>query len=231
MVIAASTANSILVEHRPIVNSTVETLCTMLYTDCTFTANLSTKIMHVLLGLTTMAILVVLISQGVDYIMKLDLKERKIEHKISEMKNHVIVCGYGALGKTVCEMLDKHAENYVVIDLEQRIVAKLHDEAVPALEGDALDVKVLEKAGIKRAKRIVSALGNDSNNVFLTLTAKELNPEIKIATRAYSEEAIRKLHRAGADVIVMPEIIGGKELAREMLDLDGSHIKELISRK
>lgn len=230
LIIALSVLNAIWVEKREPGPALVETFCTMLYTDCSQTENLSTKLSHVFLGLTTMAVLVLLVSEGVDYAMKLDFKGRRIEKKIENFDSHMIICGFGALGKTVCESLDKHGQNYVVVDMDSKVVAKLKDQGTPVVEGDALDSKVLEKAGIKRAKRLVSALPTDSSNVFLTLTVKELNPFVTVATRAYSEEAIKKLHRAGADVIVMPEIVGGKELAREILDLDGSHGKELISR-
>ncbi len=230
LIISLSIVNAMIVEKRPPSDAVVETFCTMLYTDCSHTENISTKLSHVFLGLTTMAVLVLLISEGVDYAMGLDLKGRRIEKKIGRLEQHVIVCGYGALGKTVCESMEKHSENYVIVDMDPKVVARLKDQGVPVVEGDALDSKILEKAGIKRAKRLVSALPTDSSNVFLTLTAKEINPFVMVATRAYSEEAIKKLHRAGADVIVMPEIVGGKELAREILDLDGSHGKELISR-
>lgn len=230
LVIVLAVVNAVTVENKKPTEAAIETFCTLLYTDCGGTGNLSTKIMHVFLGLTTMVVLVLLISEGVDYAMKLDLKGRKLEGKISRFEGHTIICGYGALGKTVCEMFERHGENYVVVDLDPKVVAKLKESNIPAVEGDALDAKVLEKAGIKRAKQIISALGTDSSNVFLTLTLKELNPLATVATRAYTEEAIKKLHRAGAEVIVVPEIVGGKELARELLELETSHGRELISR-
>lgn len=230
LIIVLSVGNAIVVEKRAPAEAVAETFCTLLYTDCSATGNLSTKLAHVFLGLTTMTILVLLVSEGVDYAMKLDLKGRKMERTIGNLDRHVVVCGFGALGKTVCESLEKHGENYVIVDLDPKVVAHLKEQGVAVVEGDALDGKVLEKAGVKRAKRLVSALPTDSSNVFLTLTAKEINPIVMVATRAYTEEAIKKLHRAGADVIVMPEIVGGKELAREIMDLDGSHGKELISR-
>ncbi len=230
LIIALTVTNAIVVEKSAPADAVVETFCTLLYTDCSETGNLSTKLAHVFLGLTTMTILVLLISEGVDYAMKLDLKGRRIEKTIGNLNRHIIVCGYGALGKTVCEAFDRHSENYVIVDLDPKVVARLKEQGTPVVEGDALDAKILEKAGIKRAKRLISALPTDSSNVFLTLTAKEINPLIMVATRTYTEEAIKKLHRAGADVIVMPEIVGGKELAREILNLEGSHGKELISR-
>ncbi len=154
-----------------------------------------------------------------------------MKKKIGEMKDHIIVCGYGALGKTVAEALENESADYVVVDQDQRILNRLKEMDIPTVEGNALETKVLKEAGADKARLIVSALGTDADNVFLTLTAKEINPEITVATRAYTESAVAKLHRAGADIIVMPEIIGGLELAKEALNLEESHIQKLVSRR
>ncbi|MCL5011340.1 MAG: NAD-binding protein [Candidatus Marsarchaeota archaeon] len=146
------------------------------------------------------------------------------------MKDHYIIAGYGSLGKTVAEVFQNQGVSYVVIDLNPKIVEKLSVQGIKAIEGDALESEILRKAGIEKAKGFIASLGTDSNNVFMTLTAKELNPNITISTRAFTEGAINKLHRAGAELIVVPEIIGGLELARTLLNLEESHIENLISK-
>ena len=156
--------------------------------------------------------------------------KRKMESDIMKMKDHYIIAGYGALGKTVAEVFQNQSLDYVVIDLNAKVVEKLNMQGVKAIEGDALEPDILKKAGVAKAKGLIASLGTDSNNVFMTLTAKELNPNIIISTRAFTEGAINKLHRAGAELIVVPEIIGGLELARTLLNLEESHIQNLISK-
>ncbi len=228
LVQAIAVTDFVLLEKRPFLAALFESMCTALYVDCVSGA-LATKGVHVLLGLTTMAVLAVVITEGVDYLIKNTLEGRGMKKQINAMRNHIIVCGYGELGKTVCQTLANEKEKFVVIDINSKAVGKAVDAGFLVVEGDALETKTLHKAGITRARRIVSALNSDSSNVFLTLTAKELNPKIAVATRAYSEDAVAKLHRAGADVIVMPEIIGGLELAKEILDLEESHASKLVS--
>ncbi len=230
LVQAIAVADFVLLEKTPLVDAVLQSMCTALYVDCTSGA-LVTKGVHVLLGLTTMAVLAVVITEGVDYFIKNTLEGRGMKKQINAMRNHIIVCGYGELGKTVCQTLENEKEDYVVIDIDAKVVKKVTDAGLPVIEGDALEAKTLHKAGIMRARRVVSALNSDSSNVFLTLTAKELNSRVAVATRAYSEDAVAKLHRAGADVIVMPEIIGGLELAKEILDLEDTHAAKLISSK
>ena len=159
LIIVLTVMNAIIVEKRAPAEAVAETFCTLLYTDCTATENLSTKLAHVFLGLTTMTILVLLISEGVDYAMKLDLKGRKIERPIGSYERHIIVCGYGALGRTVTEAFEKHGENYVIVDLDPKVCARLKEMGTPVVEGDALDGKILEKAG---AKRVTLAAGRDN---------------------------------------------------------------------
>ncbi|PIT85623.1 hypothetical protein COU36_02185 [Candidatus Micrarchaeota archaeon CG10_big_fil_rev_8_21_14_0_10_59_7] len=229
LVYLASIANFMQVERKPLGDAFLETACTSLYVDCSGSATMSTKIIHVLLGLTTMAVLVFLVSEGVEYFVKLEFGGGRMARKIASMKNHMIICGYGTLGRTIGNVLEDKKVPYVVIDVDKRVCDSLTEQGVPCIEGDALDVSILHKAGVRNAKRIVAALNSDSANVFLTLTVRDLAPSAEIATRAYTEDAVSKLHRAGADVIVMPDVIGGMEMAREILNLKESFVQKLLS--
>jgi voltage-gated potassium channel len=232
VIYAIAVLDLVFVEGKSFEDALLESMCTSLYVDCSSSAALSTKIVHIMLGLTTIAVIVLLVSEGVDYLIKNALEgHRGMKKTIQGMRNHIIVCGYGELGKTLCETLLSEGKDFVVVDNNPKVVEKVVDAGIPALEGDALNPKVLDKAGLKRALRIVGALNSDSSNVFLTLTAKELNSRVAVATRAYSEDAVPKLHRAGADIIVMPEIIGGVELAKEILGIDRDHGKRLVSKR
>lgn len=221
----------VFVEGRDPQHAVFEIACTALYVDCSQATNISTKFIHVLLGLTTMAIIVLFISQGINIFMQMELGGDKMAKRIGSMKGHFVVCGYGGVGKTFCEVLRKQKKPFVVVEIDPRVTSRLKDEGIPFVEGDALDANILEKAGVTRAKWVVAALDSDSANVFLTLAANEANPYIKLAARAFSEKAIGKLHRAGADYIVVPDVVGGMELAREVLGLKESHLQKLVTKK
>jgi len=212
-------------------NALYAALCSISWAHCDPNYAWPAKIISLVLALCTWTVLAVLMEAGVESFMNLEFGGRRMKKKIGEMKNHIIVCGYGALGKTVAEALENEGADYVIIDMDQRVLNKLKEMDIATVDGNALETKVLKEAGAERARLVVSALGTDADNVFLTLTAKEINPEATVATRAFTESAVAKLHRAGAEIIVMPEIIGGLELAKEALNLEESHLQKLVSRK
>jgi len=215
-------------EHYTFFNSLYNTLCDLTFAHCDNNYGVLTKISSLTTIIGTWGALAFIAGQALEAFMQGGKK--RMESEIMKMKDHYIIAGYGALGKTVGEVFQNQGVSYVVIDLNPKIVEKLNAQGVKAIEGDALEQDVLKKAGVEKAKGIIASLGTDSNNVFLTLTAKELNPNITISTRAFTEGAINKLHRAGAELIVVPEIIGGLELARTLLNLEESHLENLISK-
>lgn len=137
------------------------------------------------------------------------------EREVKKLKDHVIICGYGRNGYRACEEIRKEGIPYVVVDPSPDIIKKRHGEQVEinVIEGDATHEDVLRHAGIERAKAIIAAVPRDSINVFITLTARELNPSIKIISRAVEPSAESKLYRAGATYVVMPDSIGGHYMA------------------
>jgi len=137
--------------------------------------------------------------------------------KIENMRNHIIVCGYGKVGEKVCEVLEQYKRDYVVVEDDPAIAKLLKDMEMSVIEGDATHSRVLKLAGVERAGALVATLKNDTSNVFIVLTARELNPNLIIATRAVSEEVVSKMHRAGAEIVVMPEVVGGLELGKEVV--------------
>lgn len=226
-----STAVFVAVEKYGVSDALYAVLCSISWAHCSAAYAWPTKLISLVMAFSTWTVLAVLMESGVESFMKIEFGGNRMRRRIDEMRQHVLVCGYGALGKTVAEALENEGVDYVVIDQDPRISARLKDAGVPCVEGSALDLKVLKEAGADKARLFIAALGTDADNVFLALTAKELNPGVMIATRAFTEGAVAKLHRAGADIIVMPEIIGGLELAREALNLEESHVQKLISRR
>lgn len=159
----------------------------------------------------------VLIWFVIDYLMKillnLELGGVKRMVKISGIKDHYIICGYGRVGSHVADRLEDLGEKMVVIERNEE---KSKECKNPCMPGDALEEDLLKKVGIQKAKGLFCCFGNPADNIFLTITAKHLNPHIKVGARADNERVASKLRHAGADIIVLPEAVGGFELADEM---------------
>lgn len=138
-----------------------------------------------------------------------------INNKIAKLDNHIILCGYGKYGREAAAHFDDHQLPYVVIDKNPDIIENIQKSEDPVLyiEGDATIDETLEKAGVERASAIISALPDDSENVFIVLTARQINPHIKIISRARDPRTNKKLLKAGANHVVMPDQIGGFYMA------------------
>lgn len=144
------------------------------------------------------------------------IKDYKINKKIMKSKGHVIVCGFGRNGRQAVKELLEHREKVVVIDRsEERIemVRELNENLLYVF-GDATHDEDLVKAGIKNAKALITAMPNDADNVYVVLTARELNPKLRIIARSTDVKADVRLKRAGADNVVMPDRIGGVRMAK-----------------
>ncbi|WP_038030534.1 potassium channel family protein [Thermonema rossianum] len=139
-----------------------------------------------------------------------------ISRNVRKMKNHVIVCGYGRNGIKVCEELVKAKRDFVIIEHDPKVSRPVFakDVRFGYIVGDATLDETLKEARIEQASAIVTTLPKDAENVFITLTARELNPGIFIVARASEETSERKLYRAGANRVVMPDYIGGIHMAQ-----------------
>ena len=141
-------------------------------------------------------------------------KHYKVNKEILKLKDHVIVCGFGRNGRQACEQLRSGNEKFVAIESNPKIIATLHeDENILFIEGDATNDDVLLEAGLERAKALITALPNDAANVFVVLTARDRNPNLKIISRASDDASEHKLKRAGANNVIMPDKIGGTHMA------------------
>lgn len=157
------------------------------------------------------------------FIVELDLahvfRNKQILKKIKKMKNHVIVCGAGRTGSQVIEELLAAGETFVVIERDHALVEKLMDQLpnLPVIEGDATIDHFLEDAGIAEARGLITCLSADTDNLFVCLSARDLRSDIEIVARAYEEETVPKLYRAGADHVVSPNASGAIRMASFML--------------
>ena len=142
-------------------------------------------------------------------------KTRKIMSTLKEMHDHVIICGYGRNGKQAASTLSHHKVKFVIIENDdERIDEEFsHKNAIMYLKGDATDDQVLMDAGITRARALITALPDDADNVFIVLSARSLNSNIQIISRASNASSAPKLRKAGANNVIMPDTIGGTHMA------------------
>jgi voltage-gated potassium channel len=138
------------------------------------------------------------------------VRRRRMQREIAKLSNHVIVCGWGRVGKTVAEYVTGHGSDVVLIDHDPQRIA---DTDLLRVEGDATTDRVLQAAGIERAQALVAALADDADNLFVTLTARGLNPRLFIVARARVASTEPKLLQAGADRVVNPQHLGGARMA------------------
>lgn len=141
------------------------------------------------------------------------LKYKKVRQKIQKLKNHTIVCGYGRNGKQAVIKLRNYKMFCVVIEKDKALIEELERENILYIEGDATEDETLQNAAIQNAKSLITSLASDADNLFVVLSARQLNKNITIISRASSESSSKKLLIAGADKIIMPDKIGGMHMA------------------
>jgi voltage-gated potassium channel len=150
------------------------------------------------------------------------LATRRMLRMIEATADHVIICGYGRVGRQVARDLREAGVRYVVIDRDPAHREDAQGIGVRFIEGEGSDERALRQAGIERARGVVACVDSDAENVFITLTARELNPEIAIIARAAEESSERKLLRAGATQVISPYKSSGAEMARLALAPGGA---------
>ncbi len=157
-------------------------------------------------------------GRGVQFLIETQIfRRRRMSKKLEELENHYIVCGYGRMGMQICEGLIENNASFVVIENNPTKIEKLIERGFLFINGDATSDEILLNAGIKKAKGIVAVIKTDADNVFTTLSAKELNPNIFIVARAVDEGTEPKLVKAGAHRVVKPYELGGNRMVQLLL--------------
>lgn len=142
------------------------------------------------------------------------LGRRRMTKEITALSGHTIICGYGRMGRNLARELRSHQRQLVVIDASPEAFAEATADGHLGILGDATEESALLDAGLMRAGTLVSTFPNDAESVFITLTARNLNPKIRIIARAERESTEKKLTQAGADSIVMPTVVGARQMGR-----------------
>lgn len=153
---------------------------------------------------------------------------KKMMKQISQLKDHCILCGFGRIGRYIYEFI-KEELPVVVIEKNPEILKELDEKRVLHLEGDATSEETLIKAGIERAKYLVAVLGEDAENVYIVLTARNLNPNLYIVARADNPKVEKKLYQAGANRVLLPYIIGARKMALSLLKPNVMDFMEIAS--
>lgn len=145
------------------------------------------------------------------------IRERHIMRMIDRLSSHYIICGFGRIGRRISRDLEEAGKPFVIIDNNPEKIEAIDAEGLLYIEGNAQEEDTLKRAGIQRARGIIVSLPEDSDNVFVTLIARELNPSIFVLTRTNAEQNARKMSQAGADKVISPYEIGADRMAQVIL--------------
>jgi voltage-gated potassium channel len=156
-------------------------------------------------------------------------RDRRMARKIRRLSNHVIICGYGRNGSQAAYDLSMHKVPFIVIENKPEIIETLRDsQDVLYIDGDATQDEVLQHAGIHEARAMITTLPEDADNLYVVLTAKGINPTMKIISRASNENSDFKLKRAGANNVIMPDRVGGQRMAKLVTQPDVAEFVDFI---
>jgi voltage-gated potassium channel len=175
------------------------------------------KIFTIFLILTSVVIVGYAISVITEYMLSRnnieELKQKKMQKKIDSLSSHIIICGYGRNGKQAASKLLSYKRPFVIIERDKEIIDKFKSELFPFVYGNANEDEILLQAGIDRASTLISALPSDADNLFVVLSARQINASMRIISRASQEATYHKLKLAGANNVILPDKIGGDHMA------------------
>jgi voltage-gated potassium channel len=139
---------------------------------------------------------------------------RRMERNITKLKRHFILCGYGRVGREIAHIFTEEGVPFVIIDKNRESIATAEKDGYLYVLGDATNDEVLKEAGIERARGLMAAFGNDADSVYITLSARELHPNLFIEARASSSLTEARLRKAGANRIISPHSLGARRMAQ-----------------
>jgi voltage-gated potassium channel len=147
-------------------------------------------------------------------------RDRERKKYLKSMENHVIVCGYGRNGKQAVSKLQDYKREFVIVEKDQQVIDDCHVENKHFVRGNANEDEILQQAGIEKAAVLITALPDDADNLFVVLSARQLNKDLKIISRASEDTSYKKLKLAGADNVILPDQIGGQHMASLIVSPD-----------
>tara|TARA_R110002073_G_scaffold306012_2_gene475130 strand:- start:6789 stop:7790 length:1002 start_codon:yes stop_codon:yes gene_type:complete len=141
------------------------------------------------------------------------LKLKKVQKKIEKLEGHTIICGFGRNGKQAMVKLNNYKKEFVIIEKDDEVVSAIDLKGILNVQGDATTDEILKRAGIEKAANLITALPSDADNLFVVLSARQLNKNCRIISRASNESSYDKLKIAGANNVIMPDKLGGDHMA------------------
>ncbi|MEJ2206469.1 MAG: potassium channel protein [Gemmatimonadota bacterium] len=219
------TAGYMLIEQQPLGDAlymTAITLSAVGYNEV-FPLSAPGRVFTMLLLLSGITWLGFWFANLTSLIVELDLKDalrrRRSMRDIAKMKDHVIICGCGRTGRQIAQELETMDSEYVILERSPERIEEVREFLPHAhiMEGDATHDQLLLEAGLLRAKGLITCLSQDADNLFVCLSARDLAATVKIVARAYEEETMSKLYRAGADHVVSPNVSSAIRMASVLL--------------
>lgn len=219
LIAAIGVLGYMVIEHWPVLDAAymvVITLFTIGFSEVRPLSQLG-RFFTMALAITGVGTAVYAAGQAVELIVEGEMsgyrQRRRMAKKIMEMKNHYIICGFGRVGHQVAEALRTSGLPYVVVDSKPETVVELEPRGVPSIAGDATSNETLIAAGIERAKALIACSDSDVANVYITLSARSLNPKLYIVARAGIRDTEKKLVIAGANRVISPYFMAGLRMA------------------
>src|SRR5438874_7889064 len=230
-ILAVGTVGFVLIEGYPWVDAfymTLTTITTVGYAEIRSLSHAGRVFNSflILFGVSTMFLTIGAMTQTIiDFELEDRTGERRKKRMIEHLHDHFIVCGFGRVGRNASQEFQRANVPFLVIDRSEDRVEKAISSGLLAVVADATRDDSLRHAGIMRARGLITALPTDAENLFVILSARTLNPNLTVVTRASEEEAEEKLRRAGADIVFSPYSITGRQLADSLLR---PHVAEFI---
>jgi len=213
---------------------TVITITTVGFSE-TFPLSDSGKYFTIFIILTGTGTIAFAITQALELIVAGEVKNalgrRKMDKKIEKLKDHYIICGYGRIGKVICEKIIEKNIPFIVIDKDSSKIDYFNEKGIIYIIGDATKESTLIKANILYAKGLISVVSNDAENVYIILTAKGFSKNLFVIARASDEESATKMFWAGADKVFSPYTIGAVSIANTILKPNVTEFMDIVMGK
>jgi len=218
-VLATGTVGYMIIEDQSLVSSlymTAITVTTVGFRE-TFPLSSEGQVFTIMLAFAGVGVILLIASEFGRLVLRADLRDLigvgRDQKMLDKLKNHIVVCGYGRMGRAVAEVLQKRKVSFAVVETDEASCRLLAEEQIPFVHGDATEEKILRDAHVETAKTFLACLADDAHNVFSILLARQLNPEITIIARAVEEGSEERLRLAGANQVINPYRLGGMRLA------------------
>lgn len=222
-IILFGTGGYVLIERWPLLDALYMTVITIASVGYREVHDLSShgRVFTIVLIIFGAGIIAYALSSLVQFMVEGQMRRffgrRKVEREIRKLKDHYIICGYGRIGAQICRELRAKPLPFVVVEQAPHLWERLENDQVLYVRGNATDDEALVAAGILQARGLITAVTSDTDNVYITLTARGLNPELFILARAGEEGSEKKLLRAGATKVISPYTIGAARMAQAIL--------------